>query len=75
MAVSLSQGHRTDICLARDAAVAAASHPDVGELCDRLSLAGGQVPIKAALSRPCSAEERKYNKRLTGRNKVREVTH
>ena len=42
--------------------------------CSGLTLAGGQVPTKAALSLPSSAGqgERKYNERLMGQGKDRE---
>ena len=43
--------------------------------CGGLTLAGHQVPTKAALSLPLlnSTGERKYNERLMGRDKDREI--
>ena len=45
--------------------------------CGGLTLAGRQVPTKAALSLPLLnwTGERKYNERLMGRGKDREITH
>ena len=45
-------------------------------LCGRLTLAGRQVPTKAALSLPLLSwtGERKYNESLMGQDKDREVT-
>ena len=45
--------------------------------CGGLTLAGGQVPTKAALSLPLLSwtGERKYNARLMGGDKDREITH